>query len=296
MKFWVLDRILRKPLASRQIEYLAINRNFHILEISEGVERFADCSQDIQLENDIRVCFPELIGYEDELLKILSGEQEIFELKGIARSSEPNYPLYIDIYVVNDEYEDPLESRLMVLVEDTTERMVSEQILLQRVHEANLLTRALEATKDYIEKIINSMSEVLLVTTKTGKIKRINKACQDLLGYSEEELIGQSIFKIIDGNDSLLRVNNRPPGFDELLKSIEIICQSKNGEKIVVSFSCSIIHTEIDGVQDFIYIGRDITEQQLVQKTQGIQYSTSSLISESVFADTTNREWVIGNG
>lgn len=288
MKFWVLDRILRKPLASRKIEYLAINRNFNILEISEGVKRLADCSENIQLGNDFRLSFPELIGYEDELLKIMSGEQEIFELKGIARSAEPNSSLYIDIYAVNDEYEDPSESRLMLLIEEVTERMVSEQILLQRVHEASLLTRNLEATKYYLEKIINSLSEILFVTTRTGKIKKINQACQNLLGYSEYELIGQSILTIIDGNNFLPKVSNRPPGFDELLKNIEIICQSKNGEKIVVSFSCSIIHTEIEGVQDFIYLGRDITEQQLIQKTQTMHYSTHSLISESVFADTTN--------
>jgi len=287
MKFWVLDRILRKPLASRQIEYLAINGHFNILEVSEGVERFANCSESIKLGIDIRVSFPELIGYEDELLKILRGEQEIFELKGIDRSSDQDYPLYIDIYVVNDEYEDPLESRLMLLVEETTERMVCEQALLQRVHEANLLTRALEATNAYMEKIIDSMSEVLLVTTRSGKIKRINRSCQDLLGYSEGELIGQSILMIIDRNNYMIRVSNRPPFFDELLKNLEIICQSKNGDKVVVSFSCSIINTEIEGVQDFIYIGRDITEQQLVQKTQMMQYSRSSICSESVFADTT---------
>ena len=280
MKYWLLDKIFNKSSAPRQIEYLAMAQDLKILDISDGVERFADFGQQILPASDVRDSFPELVGVEDMLIAILQGEQDCFEYKGIARFNQDNSPVYINLYIIADEEE---KSRLLMFVEDVTEKMVLEQTLVQRVNESHLLSSALIASKNYIGQIISSMADALLVTNNLGQIKTVNKAAQDLFGYSETELINQSIAKImVDGNFvfQILEQYSLSPG--ELLKDVEVICATKNGKKVFVSFSCSSIQTEIDNVQDFIYIARDITERQRLEKRLLAQYVTTRILSDSI--------------
>ena len=253
-----------KKLLSNRYEYLTLDRNFLILDVSPSAQRFAEIPDELQLGNDVRLSFPELIGLEETLLNILEGKQISFELKGIARSSEPTSPLYIDLYV--SEYSDGEDCRntLLILLEDVTERMVLQQNLVQQTNEVRFLLSSLTTSKKYIDKVIESMADVLLVTTTTGVIKTVNQYCQDLFGYSQEELINQPISKLILEEKLLSKITNLYSP-DNLLKDVEVLCQSKTGEEIPVAFSCSIIQTEIEGLQNLVYIGRDIRERKRLE-------------------------------
>ncbi len=258
--------ILLKKLLAPRYEYLILDRNFIIIEVSSGAQKFADASDDLKVGNDVRFNFPELLGFEKTLTDILEEHQNNFELKGIARSAGVSSPQYIDLYI--SEYSDPeeLESGLLVLLEDATERMVLLQTLSQRTNEANLLLSSLTASKNYIDRIITSMADALLVTTTSGTIKTANQFAQDLFGYSQEELIDRPISQVINDRQFLENIKNLSalsPG--ESLKDVEVVCQTKNGESISVAFSCSVIQTEVEGLQNFVYIGRDITERKRVE-------------------------------
>jgi hypothetical protein len=60
----------------------------------------------VSLGNDVRLSFPELIGVEETLFDILEGRQISFGLRGIARSLEPSYSLYFDLYIRQHSEED----------------------------------------------------------------------------------------------------------------------------------------------------------------------------------------------
>src|SRR5919199_4275447 len=260
-----MNPLLKKLLAPRY-EYLTLDRDFRILEASLGAPRFADCPDEVKWGNDIRVPFPELIGVEETLIDILEGWQINFQLKGVARSSEPSSPLYIDLYVSEYSNQEPSEKKLLVLLEDATERMVLQQTLAQRTNEASLLLSSLAASKNYIDRIITSMADALLVTTASGIIQTVNQFAQDLFGYSQEELINQPISRLIP-NDKFLEytrnLSSSKPG--NFIKDVEVFCQTKTGEQICISFSCSAIETEVAGLQNFVYIGRDISDRQRVE-------------------------------
>jgi PAS domain-containing protein len=115
----------------------------------------------------------------------------------LLEENDQKSPFYLDLYI--SEYSNPesLESQLIVLLEDATERMMLQQTLAQRTNEANLLVSSLTASKNYINKIITSMADALLVTTASGIIKTVNPFAQDLFGYNQDELIDQPISKII---------------------------------------------------------------------------------------------------
>ncbi|MDP8965521.1 MAG: PAS domain-containing sensor histidine kinase, partial [Cyanobacteriota bacterium] len=69
-----------KKLLSNRYEYLTLDRNFLILDVSPSAQRFAEIPDELQLGNDVRLSFPELIGLEETLLNILEGKQISFEL------------------------------------------------------------------------------------------------------------------------------------------------------------------------------------------------------------------------
>ncbi len=276
----ILSKLL-SVLTTRRREYMIVDQDFNILETSLGVPKFSDSPQDVMKGKDVRVGFPELIGLEDILIDILQGGQISFELQGIGRFFPDGTPLYLDLYIIKNQYEPHQENRLIILFEDVTERMVLEQTLVQAANEKSLLLSTIEASKAYIEKIFTSMADALLVTTPSGIIKTVNQATQDLFGYSEEELIGKAI-SIILGEDKLLPEVNQPKRLlHEALKNVEVICQTKTGEKVAIAFSCSALQTDIEDLQNFIYIGRDITERQRAQKRLAAQYATSRILSES---------------
>ncbi len=206
-----MNSFLTNLLSVCGIEYLIIDENFKILEMSLGLNHFADIPNEVKPGQDVRIIFPELEGLEDVFDAIRQGEQDSFELKGIMRSQDTGSPLYIDIRITNNIQEDHSRNRLIIVIEDATERMVLEiiviedatermvleQSLFQGANEANLLLRNLKASKQYIDQIVTSMADALLVTTLSGEIKKINYAAQVLLQYNEIELIGKPITKVI---------------------------------------------------------------------------------------------------
>ncbi|HLO51671.1 MAG TPA: adenylate/guanylate cyclase domain-containing protein [Kamptonema sp.] len=279
-----MKSLFRKILAPHHLEYLAVDADFAIVETSPNIQRFAESGSSIAPGNDIRNGFPELIGTEEILTDILAGLLPNFELKAITRVLENNLILYFDLYIVHYQEEENLDV-LIIFFEDVTDRMALEQTLVQATNEMNLLLSALAGAKDYIEKMITSMAEALLVTTPSGKIKKINPAAQDLFGYSEAELVGKSIELVITERELFQKVSHSSALSQA---NAEVICTTKTGAKLTVAFSCSAIQAEIENAyegstltQDLVYIGRDITERQRNQQRQLVQYVTTLVLSES---------------
>lgn len=258
-----MNPIISKLLSPRRIEYLIFSTDLKIIEVSPTFSRFSDSPQHLLPGKDVRLAFPELTGSEEAILQLIRGEKASFEIEGIERSSALNSPLYISLYVFDYKEETPLEKRLILLGEDVTEVMLLRQSLVQRASEAELLLSALSASKDYINKVLEGMGDPLFVTNYLGVIKSVNLATQALFGYREEELIGKSIFHIIFGED------NVTDDYEYLIlnhsqdwSKFERVCRSKANTTIIFEFSCSQIQTEIQGLYDLVYIGRDITERK----------------------------------
>ncbi len=265
-----MNSLLTNVLSVYRIEYLIIDENFKIIEVSLGLNYFSHIYDELKTGEDVRIVFPELEGLEDIFDGIQQGKQNNFELKGIRRSPDTASPFYIDICITKNIEEDNYSNSLIILLQDVTERMVLEQSLFQGANEANLLLRNLKASKQYIDQIITSMPDALLVTTLSGNIKKINPAAQVLLEYDESELIGQPITKILREihkyklqNINIETINiSQKPDINHLVKEVETVCYTKTGKTIPVGFSYSIIQTEIEHFQGYVYILRDMTERK----------------------------------
>jgi diguanylate cyclase (GGDEF)-like protein/PAS domain S-box-containing protein len=116
-------------------------------------------------------------------------------------------------------------------------------------------------TKNYLNIVLNSMNDAVLVTSPDGTIKGINDAARKLLGYSEEDILGKSILHIIaeSERDSF--------SIDQAAQETrETVVTTRSGQTIPVSFSGSQITTEDPQFQGNIFVARNITERKRAER------------------------------
>ena len=115
-------------------------------------------------------------------------------------------------------------------------------------------------SRDYVDSILSGMNEAIIVTTDEGRIVRTNAATSHLLGYEQKELRGASIDLIINKKASLSLADDTPAGLPR-----ETVFESKHGESIPVSYTCSIVPSDGAG-NNRIYAAQNITERRRAEK------------------------------
>ncbi len=301
------SKLLKKLLTASERSFIVIDRNFEIIDSSYGAERFSECPYESLLHKDIRHVFPEAIGLEETFNNIWLHQITSFELKGICRTSNEGKSLYFDFYIIGTNELEEADKNIIICIEDVTETIVMSQVLLQRANESELLANALAKSNKYIDKIISAMADALIVTDYQGIIKTINPATVYLFGYSESELINRSVTMIFNNPQQLNLIHQTHLDFkgldetnsesDRSFQNIDILCQSKTKEDILVSFSCSTISNhqleyDIDSAYNFVYVGRNITE--LRRKEQELlaakQFAEQSAQAKSIFLANMSHE------
>ena len=119
--------------------------------------------------------------------------------------------------------------------------------------------------RDYVDNILSSMNDAIIVTSSKGRIKRINKATTHLLGYEEHELADTSIDYIVNTRKSGSLVDESPSGVPR-----DAFFESKFGESIPVSYTYSVIGEDSADAGDRIYAAQNITERRRAE--QRIRY------------------------
>ena len=104
-----------------------------------------------------------------------------------------------------------------------------------------------------------------MVVTPDGTIQAVNVAACSLLGYSEAELVGWPMTKILAVSDSASP--DQGTGLADVirhgaLRSVEKVYRTKDGRSIPVLFSGSIMYDDTGSVQGIVCIAQDITERK----------------------------------
>ncbi len=130
------------------------------------------------------------------------------------------------------------------------------------------MTRGLIETtvsKAFVDNIIRSMNDALIIVDEHGTIRMVNEAAVDLLGYADDELVGKAFENIIDGaaeNSSLSDdLINRG-----VVRNVERFYRAKDGSKIPVLFSSSVMRDEQGRFLALVCVARDITERKKVEQ------------------------------
>ena len=116
-------------------------------------------------------------------------------------------------------------------------------------------------TKNYLDTVLNSLSDAVLVTSPDGLVKSCNEAAQRLLGFSEQELKGKSLISLIDDvHRSAFESSSTAPD------ARETVLRTSSGQTIPVSMAGSVITTDDPQFQGNIYVARNITERKRAER------------------------------
>ena len=116
-------------------------------------------------------------------------------------------------------------------------------------------------TKNYLDTVLNSLSDSVLVTSPDGIIKSCNEATQRLLGYAEADLVGSPLASFIDEPH-----RNAFDSTSSAPEARETVLRTASGQTIPVSMASSTITTPDPQFQGNIYVARNITERKRAER------------------------------
>jgi two-component system NtrC family sensor kinase len=129
----------------------------------------------------------------------------------------------------------------------------------------NQMTENLHRTtvsRDYVDNILNSMINSLVVLTPEGKILTVNQATCDLLGYRQEELLGRPFDRLLTEEEIL-----KGEGAHFLIDQkagyyAERVYRTKSEMPVPVFFSSSVMSGKNDNVLGVICVAQDISDRK----------------------------------
>lgn len=116
-------------------------------------------------------------------------------------------------------------------------------------------------SKSYVDNIIKSMLDMLIVFDPDGTICKVNSSTLRLLGYTQEELLGKRIKQIILENEPGTSIINRLPDKGSMF-NIETTFLSKHGNHIPVLLSGAVMQGERGEIEGFVCVARDIIDRK----------------------------------
>ena len=123
----------------------------------------------------------------------------------------------------------------------------------------------LSTAKSNMENIIGSMADTLLVINADMAIGSVNRSLLNLLGYTEEELLDESPSKIF--GDELAQGSIIETLYLEgSVSNIEATYLDKNGQKIPISLSGSLMKDEHGSIQGLVCVAQNITERKRIEE------------------------------
>ncbi len=175
---------------------------------------------------------------------------------------EKDYSLRTETPDTGDEI-DVLAKGFNEMVEQIEEREIELKELVNRLTDS---VKETSNTKKYVDNIIRSMMDTLIVITLDGIIVTVNQATLTLLNYKENELTGQEIPIIIQDE-----LNFKGAWIDDLIEkgsveNIEKTYLSKDGRKIPVLFSGAVMYDDNDDVQGIVCVARDMTDRKQAEE------------------------------
>jgi len=149
-------------------------------------------------------------------------------------------------------------------------------------------------SRSFLNSIIASMSDLLIVGSSDGIIGLVNPAVLDLLKYDESELLGKPVSRIFhnqrQSKSSILEdiLSGKAPS------NMETTYLAKDGTKIPVQLSGSVLRGRDGAVEGIVCLAHDITErkraeEELKQRTHDLGerikelnclYGVSSLVEK----------------
>lgn len=117
-------------------------------------------------------------------------------------------------------------------------------------------------SKSYVDNIIKSMLDTLIVVDIDLIITKVNQSTLNLLGYDRNELVGKSIGEVIVEEQSPRRLNIGTLLQNGTISNVEKTYLTRDGREIPVLFSGAVMYEDNGKIQGIVCAARDIVERK----------------------------------
>jgi len=169
--------------------------------------------------------------------------------------------------IAKDEKEIWMGQNVQLVMKD--DKVMGIQAVARDITDRIMAEKALQEAKDYIENIINSMADSLIVIKPDLTINFINRATCELLGYTEQELSERSIDHIFYGGVSFEKTLFGEIMEKGFVKNPEMLYMNKSNQKIPVSFLGTAMYEDAERKKNpvgIICIAHDMRAIEELQK------------------------------
>ena len=235
---------------------------------------------EIALENPdidlivLDIQMPEMDGFETaSLLKIRKKTQDIpiIFLTAAFKTEEfqqRGYDVGAADYLLKPIDDNQLINKLSTYFRLIEKERNLNQILEEKVEER---TRELNEARLYLQNIINSMGEALLILDPEGQITSANPTAYRMLGYPEVELEGMSIGDVFEDESDTQADAFMGPWLEALIRSgalpsIEARFITSEGNRVPILFSRTAITDESGTLLTIICIAKNMTGYQKIDQ------------------------------
>lgn len=131
------------------------------------------------------------------------------------------------------------------------------------LNNALLRLQTTTVSKAYVDNIIASMQDMLFVITPDTQIQKVNQAVINLLGYSKEEILGQSLQNLLAPADrSVWQKSIMLDATKLAMRNEELRFATKDGRVLYTAVSTSILQEENAKRPRIVCVANDITERK----------------------------------
>jgi PAS domain S-box-containing protein len=163
----------------------------------------------------------------------------------------------LSVSIVRDAHRRPVHWVAQVV--DTTTRHLAEKALRES-------EKRYHSERDFNAAIFDSAGSLLVVVDGNGTVLRFNRACEELSGYSRNEVEGKGFWEVLGWGDPRIAARlkwafeRREEGL--LPPSWEDFWVMRNGSRRLISWSLSRLSEDSSGPEYFIASGVDITHSR----------------------------------
>ncbi|MGK7948310.1 MAG: PAS domain S-box protein [Xenococcaceae cyanobacterium] len=140
----------------------------------------------------------------------------------------------------------------------------------------------LKQERDFSNAIINTVGALIAVLDRQGTIMNFNRTCEQITGYSFQEVRGKQIweFLIAPEEKEAVRAVFRRLIAGQIPNNYNNYWVTKDGSRRLISWSNTALFNNRGNVEFIITTGIDITEQQKVWHKLEHQYRQTKLLAE----------------
>ncbi len=155
---------------------------------------------------------------------------------------------------------------IVTILKDATGKILGFLEIARDITEKLALEKELWETKDYLENIVQSSVDAIVTTDPKGRITFVNRAMEEMVGTSREDMLGSPISQFyFDGLAearkimAILREKGRLQNYDSFVLK-------RGGQTVPILTSASLLRDETGKIIGTLGVFKDLTEKKKLEE------------------------------